>query len=65
MKGEDMKKNLCDYCEYATYDCCEYYGGYKQWFVDGCKKDADYEATKDEYNRVIECDEFESIKNEE
>ena len=57
--------NLCDYCKNATYDCCEYYGGYKQWFVDGCRKEADDNATRDEYKRVIECGEFEDAEDEE
>lgn len=29
----------CSNCKHATLDCAEYYGGGKQWFVDGCKKD--------------------------
>ena len=60
-----MKKNLCYDCKNATFDCCEYYGGSKEWFVDGCEKGADCEAKRDEYNRVIECDEFEDAEDKE
>ena len=58
-------KNLCYYCKYATYDYCEYYGGSREWFVDGCEKDADDKATRDEYKRVIECEAFEEPEEEE
>lgn len=31
----------CEDCKYATWDYEEYYGGKRQYFVDGCKKDLD------------------------
>ena len=33
----------CDDCKYAKYDYEEYYGGGKQYFICGCKKDGDVE----------------------
>ena len=42
------KNALWDYEEYK-----EYYNTHKQWFVDGCKKDADPE----------DCEEFEEVDN--
>lgn len=27
----------CEDCQYAYWDYCEYYGGYRQYFPDGCK----------------------------
>lgn len=34
----------CTNCKYATWDYEEYYGGYRQRFVDGCRKDANPDA---------------------
>ena len=39
----------CTRCKHAVWDCEEYYNTHKQWFVDGCRKDADPE----------DCEEFE------
>lgn len=55
---------LCDECKHATADCCEYYGGYKQWFIDGCDIDADIEAEKDENGFVVSCEEYERVKED-
>ena len=30
---------MCENCKYALYDFEDYYGGGKQYFVCGCKKD--------------------------
>ena len=59
-----MKEMLCDECKHATADCCEYYGGYKQWFIDGCDIDADIEAEKDENGFVVSCEEYERVKED-
>ena len=52
----------CDDCVHATADCCEYYGGYKQWFIDGGDIDADIEAEKDENGFVVSCEEYERVE---
>ena len=45
----------CTKCKYAVWEYETYYGTKKkQWFVDGCEKDAD----KDD------CDEFEEEDND-
>ncbi|MBR3243037.1 MAG: hypothetical protein IKF90_10105 [Parasporobacterium sp.] len=36
---------------FAKWDYEEYYGGSKEWFVEGCIKDAD--------NENFDCEEFE------
>ena len=33
----------CFNCEYAEFDYEEYYGGYREKFVSGCKKEQDPE----------------------
>lgn len=43
----------CKDCKCAIIDYCEYYGGGKQYFVDGCEKDMLGEE---------ECEEFEEDK---
>lgn len=54
----------CDDCVHATADCCVYYGGYKQWFIDGCDIDADVEAEKDENGFIVGCEEYERVKED-
>lgn len=46
---------LCSECIHSVIDYTEYYGGYRQYFVDGCKKDCDIEDADD-------CEEFERRK---
>lgn len=42
----------CTKCKNAVWDYGEFYGlTHKQWFVDGCRKDADPE----------DCEEFEEV----
>ena len=41
----------CRRCMFAKWDYEEYYGGSKEWFVEGCIKDAD--------NENFDCEEFE------
>jgi hypothetical protein len=41
----------------AMYDYCEYHGGYKQWFMDECKKDL-----SPVYNEDEECEECEGFE---
>lgn len=55
---------LCDECKHATADCCEYHGGYKHWFIDGCDIGADIEAEKDENGFIVECEEYERVKED-
>lgn len=48
----------CDDCMHATADCCEYYGGYKEWFVDGCELQAP-RSEENEKGEVIACEDYE------
>ena len=41
----------CTKCKHAEWDCEEYYGGGREYFVCGCNRDADLEAD--------ECEEYE------
>ena len=45
---------MCEDCIYATYDYFEYYGGAKQYFIDGCKKECDIENSDD-------CEEYKMV----
>ena len=49
----------CRDCKYAIMDYCEYYGGEKQYFVDGCDKDILGEE------EPKECEEFEESEDKE
>ena len=56
--------NFCEYmdtdctkCKHAEWDCEEYFGGGKQYFVCGCNRDADLDAD--------ECEEYEEYEEEE
>lgn len=33
------EKDLCQTCKHADWDYDEYFGGYKEWMIVGCKKD--------------------------
>lgn len=35
----EIDYGLCEECEHAERDYCEYYGGAKRWFICGCKAD--------------------------
>lgn len=39
----------CENCKYATWDYEEYYGGGRQYFVDGCQKHGEAEEACDDY----------------
>lgn len=49
----------CDDCVYATRDYEEYFGGHKEWFVDGCRKDMTAHPKCGDDGEVIECDMYE------
>jgi len=50
-------QEMCETCEFAEMDYCEYYGGHKQWFMDGCRK-----GLYPVYNEEEECKECEGYK---
>ena len=47
---------LCSECVHSEIDYEEYYGGYRQYFVDGCAKGCDIENSGDceEYKEVTD-----------
>lgn len=50
-------EDICKECQNASYDCYEYYGGHKQWFMDGCK-----EGLEPYYDKEEECTTCEKFK---
>lgn len=50
MSGTDM----CRECRNAEWECCEYYGGGRQWLLTGCRKDL--EPTYNEEEETYECE---------
>lgn len=51
-----MPEDMCRQCRHAAWDYEEYYGGAKQWFLTGCRKDAEPHYNEDE--EAWECDEY-------
>lgn len=46
--------DYCTDCKNAKIDYCEYVGRYKQFFIDGCKKDLEPYFNDEE--ECIECE---------
>ena len=42
IEEEKEMRSDCERCKYAEFDYEEYYGGYRKYFVCGCRKDLDY-----------------------
>lgn len=51
--------DMCSVCVNATWDYCEYYGGYKQWHFAGCKKDLEVEWNEEE--ECLECEGYKEV----
>lgn len=57
-----MNCEYCENCKYADHDYYEYYGGARQWFICGCKKDL--EPYYDENEEATTCDGYKMIKED-
>lgn len=55
-----MSCDGCAFCKNAIWDYKEYYGGHKQWFVEGCVKDAEAKYNVETGNH--ECDEYKEVQ---
>lgn len=53
---------MCIECRNATYDCHEYYGGLKHYFMDGCRKNL--EPYYDEEEECITCEGFKRVEED-